>query len=117
LTKSVSRSYVMAACTTIENAIAERDTIAEEDRASYDSFCEKYLHRDDVFSGFFYNRTHVWFKVHDADTREIIAEKKFKGSGKAMQYLLQGPGVRPEDLSLDGPVCKHDPPCDDECKE
>ncbi|KAF2120012.1 hypothetical protein BDV96DRAFT_566543 [Lophiotrema nucula] len=96
----------MSACIPIANALTERDTIAEEDRASYDEFHKHQLLQDDVYSGFYYDRTYVWFKVHNADTHQVIAEKKFKGSGKAMDYLLQGPGVNPEDLTLDGPVRK-----------
>ena len=99
----------MSACVPIENALTERDTIAEEDRASYEEFNERYLEQGDTYSGFFYDRTHVWFKVHNADTHEVIAEKKFKGTGKAMEYLLQGPGVKPEELTLDGPVHKSTP--------
>ena len=90
-----------------KNLIGERDTVADEDKASYDEFLEKgSLGRGDTYSGFFYDRTHVWFKVHNADTHEIIDEKKFRGSGKAMEYVLQRPGVKPEDLTLDGPVQK-----------
>lgn len=96
----------MSACAPRMDGLTERDTIAEEDRASYDQFCERTLADGDVYAGFFYDRTHVWIKAHNADTHQVIAEKKFKGSGKAMDYLLQRPGVKPEDLTLNGPVRK-----------
>jgi hypothetical protein len=97
----------MSACVEVKDALIERDTVAEEHQADYDKLREDLLLQGHVYYGFCYDRTHVWFKVHDGDTDEIIAEVKFKGSGKAMEFLLQGPGVSPEDLTLDGPVSKH----------
>lgn len=94
----------MSACVTVDNSLTERDTIAEEDRASFDDFSK--LLDGDVYYGYFYDRNYVWLKIHDPDTHKVIAERKFKGNGKAMEYLLQGPGVKPEDLTLDGPVSK-----------
>jgi hypothetical protein len=94
----------MSACVSVANKLTERDTIAEEDRASFDEFSK--LLDGDVYFGYFYDYNNVWIKIHNPDTHEVIAEQKFKGNGKAMEYLLQGPGVKPEDLTPDGPVSK-----------
>jgi hypothetical protein len=95
----------MSVCTEVNDSLTERDTIAEEDQSNYDEVRQGLLLNGNFFYGFFYNSTHVWFKVHRGDTRQVLATIKFKGSGKAMEYLLQTtPGLKPEELTLDGPV-------------
>jgi hypothetical protein len=95
----------MSACIEVNNGLTERDTVAEEDQTGYDEVRQGLLLNENFFYGFFYNRTHVWFKVHRGDTRQVLVTIKFKGSEKPMEYLLQTTsGLKPEDLTLDGPV-------------
>jgi hypothetical protein len=93
---------------TQKQSLGERDTIAKEEQANYDKFRETTLDQGDTYARFFYDRTHGWFKVHDANAHEVIPEKMFKGSGKAKEYLLQSPGRKAADFTLDGPVPDHD---------
>lgn len=61
----------------------------------------------DTYSGFFYNRTHIFILVHDADTHSVIARGSFQGAEggqRALDYVLQMPGCKAKDYSLDGPV-------------
>jgi hypothetical protein len=60
-------------CDFVPNGPTERDTIAEEDRASYDEFDKLHMLDGDTYSGYFYDRNYVWLKV----TERLMHEHSF----------------------------------------
>ncbi len=79
-----------------------RSTILAADQTAYDTFLDTY-EVGDTYVGYFYDRHSVWIKVHDADTHKVVHEKKFRGNGKQLEYVLQSGGKK-ADYTVDGPV-------------
>ncbi|KAF2157256.1 hypothetical protein K461DRAFT_289591 [Myriangium duriaei CBS 260.36] len=78
-----------------------RDTVAAEHRPAFDKHMSQIT--DDHYHGYFYNKDHVWVKIHDADTHDVVSEEKFKHNGKAPEFLKQT-GMHPRSLTPNGPV-------------
>ena len=54
-------------CNISSRELGPLGTIIEEDREEARRWLNE-VSQGDTFEGYFYNRTHVWFKIHDADT-------------------------------------------------
>jgi hypothetical protein len=92
----------MLAVTDVMCELSARDTVVEEDQPKFDAVMA--LAVGDTYFGYFYDKDSVSIRVHDANTHDIISDETFKGNGKAVEYLLQSPHIKPDALSLDGPV-------------
>jgi hypothetical protein len=92
----------LLAVTGVMCELSARDTVVEEDQSKFDVIMA--LAVGDTYYGYFYDKDSVSIKVHDANTHDIISNETFKGNGKAVEYLLQSPNIKPDDLSLDGVV-------------
>lgn len=92
----------MSSCANRTNSIRAADTVVEENRQAFIDFVKE-NGGGDTYEGYFYNRHEVWMKIHNADTHEVIAEKRFRGNGRAMEYVVEGMGEDPEEFTPDGP--------------